>query len=171
MAVQVATACAEKIQGFRPVILSINGTTVRFEGGVVVKTHLIDLNEFLESWRKVGQEWVVTNVEVWYYQLDKEFVRISDEKVREIWDHDQLTLLKMAHRWHHPRIVDPATVKGRVGYFWNNGEAHGYVAADPEYNQEGHYTFYETEEYGRLIPGDKERALKKAREELATLNS
>ncbi len=127
MAMRVAIAIAEHVGDPRPTLLSIQNGTFRFERGIVVKPEMIELSQFNESWRKEPQEWVVTSATVRHYELDREGERISDQKVEEIWDHTRLLEVKQAHFWHHPRVVDPTSIKGRVGFFWDNGAAHGYV--------------------------------------------
>ena len=167
MAANVAYAVAEDLEnGFRPELLSISGVTptFRFQGGVVVRVNMIDLDTFTESWRTPhSQDWIVTSVEVRYYPKN------SAEKVSEAWGADRLSELKARRPWYHPRVVDAAEIKGFVGIFWNNGEGHGYCTADPERNQDGFFTLVERVEYRRFVEGDLERAEEEARQDLRQL--
>jgi len=165
----------ERHEEVRPVLLSLQGTTFRFEGGTVVKVNMVDLSKFQESWRTPKmEEWVVTQITVRYYPVDstsREMVlrgRRSGQKVEEIWGHDELMALKKVRPWHHPHVRDIASVKGRVCVFWDNASQDGYISVDPDHNNEGHYTVSTQVAYSRFVEGDLERAEKEANEILAS---
>lgn len=175
-AMQVAVAIAEEIQNnialgrqfgtrreheSRPVLLSINGDCYRFEGGIVVKVNLIELSQ---------QEWVVTHATVRFYELDKSFSRVSDQKVEQVWDHDKLLSLKEVRPWWRPQVRDIASINGEVHIFWDNGAGVGYIEVDPDYNQSGHSTSIDCVSYSRFVEGDLERAKAKTRQMLDWMN-
>lgn len=111
-ALQVATAVAEDVENnsqigwefcekryeFRPVLLSVSGTTIRFEGGTVIKVHLVDLNEK----SKGPRDWVVTHVEIRYRPLSLN----GGDKISETWGADKLSKLKGCRPWGHPNVKD-----------------------------------------------------------------
>lgn len=113
-AMQVACVVAEEIannpalgglpsatakNGIRPVLLSISGTTFRFEGGTVVRVHLV-------GGREDGTEgYGVTRVDIRYRPHQEYAVSLSDEKVSETWGADKLLVLKEARWWWHPHVV------------------------------------------------------------------
>ncbi len=164
----VATAVAEEIQGFRPTLLSISGTTFRFEGGVVIKVNMIDLDKFTEEWRTPhSQQWVVTHCDVKYPIAGTE----TGEKISETWDWDRLVELKSRRPWYHPHVVDIREIKGIVGVFYNNAAIDGFLSIDPDYNNQGHYTLVDSVEYSRFVDGDLERAETEARRKLARLTA
>lgn len=165
-AFSVATAVAEDILGFRPVALSINANTFRFEGGIVVKVSLVDLGQFTEVWRTPKfQQWVVTHCNVRYPS------GTETSKISEIWDHTRLSELKARRSWYHPHVVDAREIKGIVGVFYNNAAIDGYTSVDPDYNQSGHYTMVDSVKYRRFVDGDLERAETEARSKLARLTA
>jgi hypothetical protein len=110
-ALQVATAVAEEIiknvqwgrpflaEGgvARPVLFSINGTTFRFEGGIVVEVFMEDVGERM-------QEFLVEKVSVRYYLLDGSGHLVSEEKVSEEWGAEKLFALKEKRKWWHPHV-------------------------------------------------------------------
>lgn len=173
-ALQVATAVAEEVENnsqlgwgfcekryeFRPVLLSVSGMTFRFEGGIVVKVHLVDLNE---KNKRLPCEFVVTHVEIRFRPLSLD----GSDKISETWGADKLSKLKERRPWWHPNVVELTSIKGVVGIFVDNASGEGYISVDPERNQEGHYTMYETVEYCRFVEGDLGRAKAEAREKLS----
>ena len=163
-AMSVATAVAEEIQnGRRPVLLSISGTTFRFEGGVVVRVNMVDLDQFAECWRDHYQQWVVTDCEVRR--------PAGGEKVVECWDWVRLLELKGKRPWWHPHVCDKEEIQGFVCVFFNNAANDGYIKIDPDYNNEGHYTVYEEVRYRRFVNGDLKRAEREAGEILTRLTA
>ena len=176
-AMQVAMAIAEEVENntahgrefgtrrnreTRPVLLSINDNTFRFEGGIVVKPNMIELSQFNECWRDAPEEWVVTHATIRFYELDGDYNRISDQKVEQIWDAKKLLALKDARPWWHPHVVMLDSIKGRVCIFWDNASEDGYISVDPDYNQEGYYTSINEVEYSRFVKDDLDRAKKEA---------
>jgi len=182
MGMQVGTAVAEEIQNnpeyagsptatnvVRPVLLSFSGTTFRFEGGIVVKVNMIDLDQFTESWRTPHcEDWVVTHVDVRYRPFKSYADNPTDEKTSEVWGAEKLLALKEVRPWYHPHVVPAETITGRIGIFWNNGMLDGHVEVDPEYNNSGHYTLVHAVVYYRFVKGDLDRAKKEAREILSS---
>lgn len=167
-AFSVATAVAEEIQGHRPVMLSVSGNTFRFEGGIVVKVNMIDLDQFTEVWRTPHtQQWVVTHCDVRYPVVETE----TGEKVSETWDWDRLTELKGRRPWYHPHVVDIQEIKGIVGVFYNTAADDGFLSIDPDYNNQGHYTLVDSVEYRRFVDGDLARAEQEAKQKLARLTA
>ena len=128
-AMQVASAVAEEVDNntkhghlfgerreheVRPVLLSIQGTTFRFEGGTVVKVNMIDCDQFTESWRTPHvQDWIVTHVEVRYFPYRPGTYSPIEEKTSEVWEAEKLLKLKEVRPWWHPHVV----ITGRVGIF------------------------------------------------------
>ena len=178
-AMQVASAVAEEIdnntkhgrlfgerceQEVRPVLLSIQGTTFRFEGGTVVKVNMIDCDQFTESWRTPhSQDWVVTHADVRYLPYHPGTYTPVEDKTSEVWGADKLLALKEVRPWWHPHVVHLESITGRVGIFWNNGSVDGHIEVDPEYNNSGFYTLVEEVNYFRFVEGDLARAQKEAR--------
>ena len=147
--------------------------TFHFEGGTVVRVHMVDMGQFIPSWMTPRyEEWVVTSVEVRYYETDPEdhYLRVNpEEKVEEVWDHTKLSQLKAARPWYHPWVEDPREIKGDVGVFFDGPAREGYLEVDPERNTWGHYTLVERVEYRRFVDGDLERAKAEAHEILKRL--
>jgi hypothetical protein len=166
----VAYAIARKISGeVCPELLSIQNLTFRFQGGLVVKPNLIELSQFLESWRTPKmEEWVVTHVEIRSYERSENGAPVSDEKKMEIWGVEKLSELKKAHWWHTPHVQDISTIKGRVCVFWDDASQDGYCETNPESNQDGYHKIIHDIEYARFVEGDLERAEKEAEECLAS---
>lgn len=174
-AMQVAFAVAEEVENntsksypfgqrreheSRPALLSIRGVvpTFHFEGSLVVKVHMVDLDKFTESWRTPHfANWVVTHVEVRYCNTS------------ETWEANKLLQLKQVRPWHHPHVQDRQEIKGIIGIFIDSAAGEGYTETDPEYNQSGHYTMIDSVEYRRLIEGDLERAQAEAEKKLADI--
>ncbi len=179
-AMQVALAVAEEIEnsprrivnldwkGFvRPVLLSIRGKvpTFHFEGGTVVQVHMLDMDQFTEMWRTPHcQDWVVTHVDVRYYPTTSKKVKAS-----ETWGAEKLLELKSRRPWWHPHVVALETISGTVGVFINRAAGEGYLTVDPEYNNEGYFTLYESVEYRRFVEGDLERAKAEASRALKSI--
>lgn len=156
---QVAMAIVEEIYGVRSELLSIQGDTFRFQGGMVVKPNLVELFQFkLSRQNSRKKEWVVTNATVRFYELDKNHSRISDQKVEQIWDHNKLFALKNSRWWYYPRVQDINSIEGRVGIFWNNIFKDGMALVYPYCNQKEGYSLIDEISYRRFVPGDKERA-------------
>ena len=190
-AVQVATSIARAIQidlrhdrqllesgdthsSRIPVLLRVeslkNGVIrCRFEGGTVVDVSLFNKDDLLEGWRSDGREdWVVYQATARYYQLDASYQRVSDTKSETQLDSDALRRLRDSTiGWYHPHVASIEELTGDVGIFWNNAAADGYVEADPDRNQEGHYTLCNRVSYQVLVAGDRDRAIREAKERLA----
>lgn len=180
-AMAVATAVAEEIENnpaysgsptatnaVRPTLLSICGTTFRFEGGTVINVHMVDMDTFTtESWCTPHmQDWVVTHADVRYRPYRPYADSPLGDKISQTWEANKLSDLKTRRPWYHPHVVDASTITGTVGVFVNNAAGEGYISVDPERNQEGHYTMYEAVEYRRFVEGDLNRAEHEARTKL-----
>ena len=182
-AMQVALAIAEEIdnntkhgrpfgerreQEVRPVLLSIQGTTFRFEGGTVVRVNMIDCDQFTESWRTPhSQDWVVTHADVRYLLYHPGTHTPVEDKTSEVWGAEKLLELKEVRSWWHPHVVARESFTGRVGIFWNNGSM-GHLEVDPEYNNSGFSTLVESVDYFRFVEGDLARAEKEAHQILSS---
>jgi len=117
----VASAVAEEIEnntaygrcigephpevGIRPVMLSITGTTFRFEGGIVVKVHLVDVGRFSPA------DYRVSGVDIRYYRMNPHNLRPveGEGKRTEVWGVEKLLALKGYRPWWHPHVLDPET--------------------------------------------------------------
>jgi len=169
--------------GIRPVLLSVAGpthselgnpertvsaTTFRFEGGVVVTINMIDMDQFTESWRTSHtQNFVVTSASIRFYALDPESCsRIADTKEEQTWSAEKLAALNIRRSWWHPHVTGLTDITSEIGCFWDNASADGFVEVDPEYNQSGHYTMFDTVSYCPFIEGDLERAKQEAEAKL-----
>lgn len=104
---QVAMAVAEDIEnmgdgGSRPVLLAIRGLvpTFHFEGGIVVKVHLVGGPRDEEG----PEGWGVTHCEVRYYPRDGEG-NYPPQKISEVWGAEKLLELKEKRWWWHPHVV------------------------------------------------------------------
>ncbi|MBI4138463.1 MAG: hypothetical protein HY482_02660 [Candidatus Wildermuthbacteria bacterium] len=164
MGANVAYAVAEEVAGSRPDLLSIGGEipTFRFQGGVVVKVYMVNLDQFTESWRTPhSKDFVVTHCEVRYYP--RWVAGYPDgNKVSEVWGAEKLLDLKTRRQWHDPRVVHIASIKGSVGVFINAAADTGYISVDPEKNQDGYSILYDKVEYARFVEGDLDRAKEEA---------
>ncbi len=183
-AMAVATAVAEEVKnnmaegkaflapnfGARPVLMEFgplkkdpNSVRFFFEGGVEVFAHMANLTDFQESWRRETTEyWVVTYVTVLYYENPK-----SPTKIAEEWDKCELDLLRKLRPWYQPSVTGIEGIKGTVGIFWDNASWEGAIETDPDRDQAGFMTQIKAVSYRRLVPGDLERARKKARKILS----
>lgn len=164
MAMQVAFSVAEEIVCMdggwrRPVLLSVrsNGLCFHFEGGTVVKVHLLEVGEYAE-------EYVVTHVDVRYYAGKR-----SEGKISEIWEAEKLLELKERRWWWHPHVVDRYEIAGEIGVFLNKAAGEGYIEIDPTRCQEGHFTMVDSVKYRPYVEGDEERAKDEARRTLDKL--
>lgn len=179
-AMTVATAVAEEVENnsqlekkfcekryeLRPVLLSVSGMTFRFEGGTVVKVHLVDLNE---ERTKLPQEWVVTHVEIRYRTLSL----YDGDQISETWGADKLDRLKEIRPWYHPNVKDVDTITGVIGIFADSANSEGFIRVNPSYVQDGRYFMFDSVPYRKLVPGDlgraKAEAIKKLSEFFAQL--
>lgn len=164
-AMQVAMAVARSRGDRDPSLLGIRGEvpTFHFEGGLVVKVHLIDEGGTQGPYSQPMEGWVVTSVELRYWAG-------GEEKVSEVWGSDRLRALQQdsAFGWYHPHVGDPAEVEaGFVGVFWDNPRGEGYISVDPGGSQScRNMVAYFDYTYGE---GDRERAIQKAKDKLAEI--
>lgn len=108
-ATQVASAVAKELLPARPILLSISKperedtVTFRFEGGLVVRIFLHNMQGGIEPWRRgpISEDWVVWKAEVRRYPEDGN----RTEKAEEVWDATRLAELKTRRPWWHPRVV------------------------------------------------------------------
>lgn len=107
-AMQVASAVAEEILSpAHPILLSVSKprekaeVTFRFEGGLMVRVHLHNMQGNIEPWRRgpIREDWAVWQVVVRRPAGDDE------GKVEEVWDHARLAELKNRRPWWHPNVV------------------------------------------------------------------
>lgn len=165
-----------RVQEIRPVLLAIpsakrgNFTSeaevaFKFERGVEVKVFLYDLSLLADE--KRPEEWVATRAIVRFYELDKNYNRISEIKKEEVWQAEKLSRLKEVRGWWHPYVKSPDEICSTVGVFFDRAAGDGYVEPDFVRNQEGFYTLCEQIQYGVLVPGDKKRAMREAQKILA----
>ena len=107
-AMQVASAVAEEeiVGAWRPVLLSVskpeekNDIAFRYEGGLVVRVFLQNMQELIEPWRRDSrqEDWAV-----WQVALRRP---VGDgKKAEEVWDAARLSELKARRSWWHPRVV------------------------------------------------------------------
>ena len=140
---------------------SEESVAVRFQGGLVAKIFLFNLSSLKESWREKYEEWVVYKAQIRYYPTKN-----SSEKIEEEWGSNKLSCFQKNNWWHHPHVKSVDDIVGRIGIFWNTGEANGYVDWDFDYNQDGYYNLSQEFSYRVLVPGDKEAVLATAKKML-----
>ena len=150
--------------GIRPEMLNrplIKNEMVEFYfvGGVKLEVYLFDMGTLLESWREKRQDWVV-------YQVTVRFP-LNGEKKTDVYYAPKLTMLKEHRPWHHPRPLSSSKICGNIGIFWDNASGTGHVEADPDYNQDGFSVLTDEVSYQVLVPGDKEKAIAKAKDILS----
>ena len=170
----VAHAVAEAVQKGRPNLLNYpiiikegskeNEAIVLygFEGGVVVKVYLYNLDQLVEAWRTDRrEEWVVT-------QCDVSYPKKESGKENVTWNAECLEELKRNYHWHHPHVRSRNSITSDIGIFWDTGAQEGFTAVDPECNQSGHHNLVKSIPYKVLIPGSKKEAQEIATRKLNT---
>jgi len=170
MAMQVAMALAEELNPhFRPVLMGVNEavveaerprierTTLRFEGGTVIKVDMVNLNG------GHPEEWVVVSAELEYHPE----CSTSNEKTFECWGPEELLELKVRRPWWHPDVKDANDIEGVVAIFFDHASREGSIKVDPEYDHSGNEILQEAIPYRRFVGGDLERAKEEAQKKLA----
>ena len=170
-AAQVANSVAAEIvsemEEFPPPLLSISApetkseVVFRYEGGVVVRIYLFDLDLLDEEWRiPKWEEWGVYQADTRFYPFG---LRGKADKVEETWDFARLDELRMRRPFETP-LRSKDKILGTVGVFFNRAANEGFIEVDPDYNTQGHCILVDGVPYKILIEGDLVRAERLARE-------
>lgn len=147
-AMEVAQIVAKEISlredGGCPHLLSIRGTvpTFHYEGGTVVKIHMVDLEQ------DDREDWIVTKIAIRYWETT------GDEKASVVWEDEKILALREGRPW----LRQVRDVKGTIAVFFNNPALEGYLSVDPDRCQEGNYSIWDEVGYHWFTTGDRERA-------------